>query len=75
MPNRKTIIPQYHRPQYQRGQTAYFLGGQGIIKNYQQESGKWAYVVEMEMGPEPESGRIGYETTVCLFETELTAVA
>ncbi len=62
-------------PQYRCGQPAYFVGGKGIIKTYQQESGRWTYVVEMEMGPEPESGRIGYETTVCLFETELIAVA
>jgi hypothetical protein len=59
-------------PQYRRGQIAYFIGGQGIIKNYQQESGRWAYVIEMELGPEPASGRIGYETMVCLFENELT---
>lgn len=58
-------------PRFRRGQIAYFIGGKGVIKNYQPESGSWAYVIEMEMGPEPEIGRIGSETTVCLFETDL----
>ncbi len=59
-------------PRFQRGQMAAFIGGQGVIKNYQLEAGSWAYVIEMEMGPEPEIGRVGCETTVCLFETDLT---
>jgi hypothetical protein len=41
------------------------------VKNYQFKPGYVTYLVEMEMGPEPEMGRIGQETTVCLFESDL----
>jgi hypothetical protein len=60
-------------PRFHRGQVAYFVGGKGIIKHYQPDSGSWSYLVEMEMGPEPKMGRIGHETTVCLFEHDLTS--
>jgi len=28
------------------------------------ESGTWTYVVEMELGPEPDMGRVGSETMI-----------
>jgi hypothetical protein len=58
-------------PRFRREQQVYFIGGVGTIKNQHCESGCWAYVVEMEMGPEPDIGRVGYETTIQLFETDL----
>jgi len=57
--------------QFQKGEKVKFLGGVGTIKNFQLEAGSWTYAVEMAMGPEPEMGRIGYETTVLLDESDL----
>ena len=59
-------------PQFWKGQSVSFMGGVGIIKSYQPEADSWAYLVEMAMGPEPEMGRIGYETTNLLSQTELS---
>lgn len=58
-------------PRFREGEKVTFLGGAGRIKNYQLEAGHWTYMVEMAMGPEPEMGRIGYETTVLLNEADL----
>jgi hypothetical protein len=33
------------------------------------------YRVEMELGPEPEMGRIGSETTVLLYESDIDEMA
>ncbi len=61
-------------PRFSKGQRVHFVGGTGAIKNYQFGSGYVTYLVEMEMGPEPEMGRIGAETTICLFESDLRSV-
>ncbi|WP_088891072.1 hypothetical protein [Leptolyngbya ohadii] len=61
-------------PRFNCEQMVRFVGGQGKIKAYHPESGSWQYMVEMEMGPEPDMGRIGYETTVVLLESDLIAV-
>ncbi|HEY9696247.1 MAG TPA: hypothetical protein V6D10_03225 [Trichocoleus sp.] len=58
-------------PRFNRNQPVRFVGGQGTIRSYHPESGSWKYLVEMEMGPEPDVGRIGYETTVLLLESDL----
>ncbi|AFZ30624.1 hypothetical protein Glo7428_2086 [Gloeocapsa sp. PCC 7428] len=58
-------------PQFRKGENVKFVGGVGTIKSYQLEAGSWTYAVEMAMGPEPEMGRIGYETTVLLNEADL----
>jgi hypothetical protein len=58
-------------PRFCRNQRVYFIGGIGTVKNQQCESGCWTYLIEMDMGPEPEIGRVGCETTVQLFETDL----
>lgn len=58
-------------PQFRKGVNVKFMGGVGTVKNYQLEAGSWTYTVEMAMGPEPEVGRIGYETTVLLNEADL----
>jgi hypothetical protein len=61
-------------PRFCPEQRVYFIGGVGTIKNHHCESGCWTYLVEMEMGPVPEMGRVGYETTVQLFETDLISL-
>jgi hypothetical protein len=58
-------------PKLCKGQTVSFLGGEGIIKNNRFESGSWEYLVEMPMGPEPEMGRVGYETMIWLSEVDI----
>jgi hypothetical protein len=57
--------------QFCKGERVRFVGGSGTVKSYQLESGRWIYAVEMAMGPEPEMGRIGYETTILLNEADL----
>ncbi|MEP1079156.1 hypothetical protein NDI52_27485 [Leptolyngbya sp. PL-A3] len=59
-------------PRLRKGQKVRFIGGSGVIKGFQPEAGAWSYFVEMEMGPEPEMGRIGYETTILLSQADLT---
>jgi hypothetical protein len=58
-------------PRFRKGEKVEFVGGVGTIKSYQVEAGTWTYTVEMAMGPEPEMGRIGAETTVLLNEFDL----
>lgn len=58
-------------PKFRRGQSVCFVGGKGIIQSYQPEAGTWAYQIEMEMGLEPDFGRVGHETRVVLAEAEL----
>ncbi|MEH1969212.1 hypothetical protein [Nostoc sp.] len=48
------------RPKFCKGQKVEFIGGLGTIIQYCPHSGNWSYLVEMEMGSEPEIGRIGY---------------
>ncbi|MEH2080626.1 MAG: hypothetical protein V7K89_11640 [Nostoc sp.] len=57
-----------------KGEIVSFLGGEGVIKNYRFESGSWEYLVEMPMGPEPEMGRVGYETTIWLPEVDISSL-
>jgi hypothetical protein len=52
----------------------HFVGGIGTIKNYRPDSTTWTYAVEMEMGPEPEMGRVGLETTILLHEADIQEV-
>ena len=61
-------------PKFCRGQSVCFTGGQGIIQGCQPEAGTWAYQIEMEMGLEPDFGRVGYETRVVLAEAELESL-
>jgi hypothetical protein len=58
-------------PKFYRGQSVCFVGGEGVVQNYQREAESWAYQVEMALGLEPDCGRVGDETTVVLSETEL----
>lgn len=58
-------------PKFGIAQVVKFIGGMGKIRNYHSEYYRWTYLVEMEMGPEPKFGRIGYETMILLPEEEL----
>lgn len=58
-------------PKFNVNQQVRFAGGTGTIRHYQPDSGTWSYVIEMELGPEPDIGRIGFETTIWLTESEI----
>ena len=59
-------------PRFSRNQIVQFSGGVGTIKSYQPNSNNtWTYAIEMELGPEPIFGRVGFETTILLLETEI----
>jgi hypothetical protein len=60
-------------PKFSQNQFVRFIGGEGKVRHFQPASGGWFYTVEMEMGPEPEMGRVGYETMIVLPETDLAA--
>ena len=59
------------RPKFCKGQEVEFIGGFGTIRESHLNSGNWSYLIEMEMGSELKMGRIGYETTILLFETDI----
>lgn len=61
-------------PRFSKNQQVSFIGGSGIVKNCFLDSGMWVYAVEMELGPEPEIGRVGAEATILLHQTELQEV-
>ncbi|MDF5706835.1 MAG: hypothetical protein PUP90_03905 [Nostoc sp. S4] len=61
-------------PKFCYGQIVSFIGGEGIIKNYRFKSGCWEYLVEMPMGPEPQMGRVGYETMIWLSEVDISSL-
>lgn len=61
-------------PKFSKKQRVCFVGGVGTIKNCQPESGTWTYTVEMELGPEPDMGRVGSETTILLYEVDIYEV-
>jgi hypothetical protein len=50
-----------------------FLGGAGIVRSYKPEANSWSYLIEMELGPEPDFGRIGAEAMVIITEADLDA--
>jgi hypothetical protein len=59
------------QPQFHLNQRVYFVGGCGTVKYCQPYAQTWTYAVEMELGPEPEMGRIGSEATILLYESEI----
>jgi hypothetical protein len=61
-------------PKLCKGQIVRFMGGEGVINNYRFESDRWEYLVEMPMGPEPEMGRIGYETMIWLSAIDISSI-
>lgn len=58
-------------PKFNLNQIVRFIGGEGRVRSHHPDSGSWSYLIEMAMGPEPEVGRIGYETMVLLAENDL----
>lgn len=62
-------------PRFAKDQLVEFIGGTGKIRNYRSESDSWLYLVEMAMGPEPDFGRIGYETMILLPELDMISLA
>jgi hypothetical protein len=64
----------FSSPKFNPDQVVRFVGGEGKVRRHYHDSGSWSYAIEMAMGPEPDMGRIGYETTVLLLETDLRLV-
>ena len=62
-------------PKWDKDLMVRFLGGVGKIKSFRPDSDTWTYAIEMEMGLEPDFGRIGAETTVILYEEDILGVA
>jgi hypothetical protein len=62
------------QPKFSQDQLVGFIGGKGKVKGFYSNCGCWSYAIEMEMGPEPEMGRVGYETTILLSEMDLLAL-
>lgn len=62
------------KPKFSRDQVVCFVGGVGTIRSCQPNSGTWTYVVEMELGPEPDMGRVGNETKILLLEPDIREV-
>jgi hypothetical protein len=58
---------------FKLAQRVKFSGGEGIVRHVKFEAQHWTYLVEMQLGREPEFGRVGAETMVLLSETELRA--
>jgi hypothetical protein len=63
------------KPRFETEQKVRFVGGYGTIKSYRPDSGSWLYLIEMEMGPKPEMGRVGNETKIFLSECDLDLLA
>jgi hypothetical protein len=61
-------------PKFHKDQQVAFIGGSGKIENCFLDSGTWVYTVKMELSTESEMGRIGYETTILLHQTEIQQV-
>ncbi len=61
-------------PRFRKNQRVCFVGGVGTIRYCRSEVSTWTYAVEMEMGPEPDMGRIGSETTILLHEADIHEV-
>ena len=60
-------------PKFRHTQLVSFVGGEGVVKSYTPDAGSWTYLIEMTLGPEPNFGRVGAETTVMLNEADLRA--
>ncbi len=59
------------KPEFQLDQWVRFVGGEGIVRSYKSDAKNWMYVIAMALGPEPNFGRIGDETTILLNESDL----
>lgn len=60
-------------PSFHCAQRVRFVGGEGVVRSQRFEEETWIYLVEMALGPEPNFGRVGAETTLVLTEADLRA--
>jgi hypothetical protein len=60
-------------PRFRPKQRVRFVGGEGVVRNYNSGIRGVMYLIEMALGPEPSFGRIGPETTIILNEADLRA--
>ncbi|MBD2073416.1 hypothetical protein H6F86_05855 [Phormidium sp. FACHB-592] len=60
-------------PKFRQTQWVGFIGGEGVVRSYTPDAGSWTYLIEMTLGPKPNFGRVGAETTVMLNEADLRA--
>ncbi|BBD62781.1 hypothetical protein NIES2109_56310 (plasmid) [Nostoc sp. HK-01] len=58
-------------PKFRNAQWVSFVGGEGIVRSYTPEYGRWIYLIEMALGLEPDFGRVGAETMILLTEADL----
>ncbi|MEH1963786.1 MAG: hypothetical protein V7L05_28905 [Nostoc sp.] len=58
-------------PKFRNAQWVSFIGGEGIVRSYTPEYGRWMYLIEMALGQEPDFGRVGAETMILLTEADL----
>ncbi|MEH2355057.1 hypothetical protein [Nostoc sp.] len=58
-------------PKFRNAQWVSFVGGEGIVRSYTPEYGRWMYLIEMALGLEPDFGRVGAETMILLTEADL----
>jgi hypothetical protein len=69
------FTPTFDLPKFNQEQQVLFFGGQGTVKNcHPDSSGTWTYIIEMELGPEPELGRLGSEASLILYEVEIEEI-
>lgn len=61
-------------PRYSANQVVLFMGGRGKILTCRPDSYTWTYAIEMEMEESPQMSRLGAETTILLYETEIEGV-
>jgi hypothetical protein len=59
------------KPAFYLDQRVRFIGGEGIVRSYKPDAENWMYVIAMALGPEPNFGRIGFETTILLNESDI----
>jgi hypothetical protein len=60
-------------PTFRPKQRVRFVGGEGVIQNYKSEIRGVMYLIKMALGPKPDFGRVGSETTIILNEADLRA--
>ncbi|MBW4621685.1 MAG: hypothetical protein KME17_20265 [Cyanosarcina radialis HA8281-LM2] len=60
-------------PKFSQSQQICFLGGVGQIIDCRAESGVWLYMVKMNLDRELNIQRLGSETTVLLYEAEISS--
>ena len=62
------------KPKFRNTEWVSFVGGEGIVRSYTPESGRWTYLIEMPLGLEPNFGRVGAETMIFLTEADLYTI-